>query len=239
MDRQGRPLGDLVNNRGVANHAKRWTAELASKSSASVASVASASSQSVAQASYSLASYLSEHSGVSPNITPYPGYDSTSYYVVSPTSTGSISQQLTPSPISYTYTTETEVPITLTTDSTTFITSTASIVTAVGVSNSYPTSSSSFSGASTATSPFQTQPVVASSVQGGTCAGNGIDNSAEGVVATAVIASAVGLIIWVRDRFIASPRIAGAHTPPQLIFAFVRPRLPQLYAVREWFLNPE
>ncbi|KAG8898221.1 hypothetical protein FRB99_007589 [Tulasnella sp. 403] len=62
--------------------------------------------------------------------------------------------------------------------------------------------------------------VQAASLDGAICAGHGIDVSAEGVLATVVLTSLIGLIIW-------------------LIFAVLRPKLPQLYAVREWFLNPE
>ncbi|KAG8981245.1 hypothetical protein FRC05_004147 [Tulasnella sp. 425] len=60
----------------------------------------------------------------------------------------------------------------------------------------------------------------ASSAQGAVCAGNGLDSSAEGVLGTLLITSLVGLLIW-------------------LIFAVLRPRLPHLYAVREWFPRPD
>ncbi|KZW00653.1 hypothetical protein EXIGLDRAFT_666997 [Exidia glandulosa HHB12029] len=51
------------------------------------------------------------------------------------------------------------------------------------------------------------------------CAGGGIDTFATGVVATAILSSAVGLLLW-------------------LLFAFLRPRFRQLYGVREWFVTP-
>lgn len=51
------------------------------------------------------------------------------------------------------------------------------------------------------------------------CAGSGIDTFATGVVATTILSSIVGLLLW-------------------LLFAFLRPRFRQLYAVREWFVAP-
>ncbi|KAG8890809.1 hypothetical protein FRB98_004854 [Tulasnella sp. 332] len=86
---------------------------------------------------------------------------------------------------------------------------TASITT---TPTSTPTSASPFS-------PSVSQ-AMDNSVQGSTCLGDGLDSSGEGVLATAVITALVGLLIW-------------------LIFALLRPRLPQMYAVREWFVNPQ
>ncbi|CAE6487932.1 unnamed protein product [Rhizoctonia solani] len=51
------------------------------------------------------------------------------------------------------------------------------------------------------------------------CAGQGIDAAATGVIASFVLTAAVGILIW-------------------LIFAVIRPRVPSLYAAREWFVQP-
>ncbi|KAG8960047.1 hypothetical protein FRC03_007124 [Tulasnella sp. 419] len=56
-------------------------------------------------------------------------------------------------------------------------------------------------------------------VSGNVCAG-GLDSSAQGVLATTIITALIGLLIW-------------------LAFAIVRPRFPHLYALREWFPNPD
>ncbi|CAE6437914.1 unnamed protein product [Rhizoctonia solani] len=51
------------------------------------------------------------------------------------------------------------------------------------------------------------------------CAGQGVDAAATGVIASLVLTTAVGTVIW-------------------LFFAVIRPRLPALYAAREWFVRP-
>ncbi|QRW26899.1 hypothetical protein RhiXN_01494 [Rhizoctonia solani] len=51
------------------------------------------------------------------------------------------------------------------------------------------------------------------------CAGQGVDAAATGVIASLVLTTAVGIVIW-------------------LFFAVIRPRLPALYAAREWFVRP-
>ncbi|CAE6471377.1 unnamed protein product [Rhizoctonia solani] len=51
------------------------------------------------------------------------------------------------------------------------------------------------------------------------CAGQGIDAAATGVIASLVLTAAVGILIW-------------------FIFAVIRPRVPSLYAAREWFVQP-
>ncbi|KAG8689807.1 hypothetical protein FRC11_000472, partial [Ceratobasidium sp. 423] len=51
------------------------------------------------------------------------------------------------------------------------------------------------------------------------CAGRGIDAAATGVIASLVLTAAVGIFIW-------------------LFFAVIRPRVPALYAAREWFVRP-
>ncbi|KIJ45476.1 hypothetical protein M422DRAFT_59699 [Sphaerobolus stellatus SS14] len=52
------------------------------------------------------------------------------------------------------------------------------------------------------------------------CLGKGIDVTAIGVVATTILSSLVGLLLWI-------------------LFAFLRPRFRQVYAVREWFVSSE
>ncbi|KAJ1310486.1 hypothetical protein OPQ81_007219 [Rhizoctonia solani] len=51
------------------------------------------------------------------------------------------------------------------------------------------------------------------------CAGQGIDAAATGVIASLILTAAVGILIW-------------------FIFAVIRPRVPSLYAAREWFVQP-
>ncbi|CAE6524811.1 unnamed protein product [Rhizoctonia solani] len=51
------------------------------------------------------------------------------------------------------------------------------------------------------------------------CAGQGIDAAATGVIASLVLTAAIGIFIW-------------------LFFAVIRPRVPALYAAREWFVQP-
>ncbi|KAJ3936119.1 MAG: hypothetical protein NXY57DRAFT_886512 [Lentinula lateritia] len=50
------------------------------------------------------------------------------------------------------------------------------------------------------------------------CIGNGVDSSSDGVIAALILPSAIGLIIW-------------------LLFAILRPRYRQVYALREWFVH--
>ncbi|KAJ3857286.1 hypothetical protein EV368DRAFT_30619 [Lentinula lateritia] len=50
------------------------------------------------------------------------------------------------------------------------------------------------------------------------CIGNGVDSSSDGVLAALILPSAIGLIIW-------------------LLFALLRPRYRQVYALREWFVH--
>ncbi|KAF8899144.1 hypothetical protein BD779DRAFT_1487243 [Infundibulicybe gibba] len=52
------------------------------------------------------------------------------------------------------------------------------------------------------------------------CLGHGFDASVEGLIAAVVLPTAVGLFIW-------------------LLFAILRPRFRQLYALREWFVQPD
>lgn len=53
-----------------------------------------------------------------------------------------------------------------------------------------------------------------------TCVGNGLDAAADGLLASLVIPSAIGFIIW-------------------LIFAVLRPRFRQVYGLREWFVHQD
>lgn len=98
-----------------------------------------------------------------------------------------------------TFTTVTTIPIALSLSSTTILTSTTSLITAtaIGAASSVgtPTTSSTSLNDPGATQAMATQ---AASVQGVVCAGTGIDDTAEGVVATVVITAVIGLIIWVR-----------------------------------------
>ncbi|KAK0208655.1 hypothetical protein DFS33DRAFT_1304877 [Desarmillaria ectypa] len=61
---------------------------------------------------------------------------------------------------------------------------------------------------------------AASSQINPTCVGNGLDAAADGLLASLVLPSAVGLIIW-------------------LIFAVLRPRFRQVYGLREWFVHQD
>ncbi|KIO34386.1 hypothetical protein M407DRAFT_16914, partial [Tulasnella calospora MUT 4182] len=126
---------------------------------------------------------------------------------------------LTPVPTSA-FTTLTTIPLTITLASSTILTSTTSIATILPTLSSgvSPSTTSSISPAGPEAS--QGMANQASSAQGAVCAGHGLDSSAEGVLGTLVITSFVGLLIW-------------------LLFAILRPRIPQLYAVREWFLRPD
>ena len=73
------------------------------------------------------------------------------------------------------------------------------------------------------------------------CIGHGLDISATGLITTIVLPSVIGLVLWVRhyeSRSRACPS-TGVDLVSQLIFAIMRPRFRQLYAVREWFVQPE
>ncbi|KAJ3830358.1 hypothetical protein F5880DRAFT_1067127 [Lentinula raphanica] len=52
------------------------------------------------------------------------------------------------------------------------------------------------------------------------CVGDGVDSSSDGVLAALILPSAIGLIIW-------------------LLFAILRPRYRQVYALREWFVQQD
>ncbi|KIM47616.1 hypothetical protein M413DRAFT_439287 [Hebeloma cylindrosporum] len=118
-----------------------------------------------------------------------------------------------PGPLVFT----TTFPVTTVTQPTTTFTSfTESIVT------QYPSSSASTlsnSISSTASAALSTQSLIQSRT-GALCPGDGFDSAAAGIIATVLIPTAIGLILW-------------------LIFAILRPRFRQVYALREWFLHQE
>lgn len=52
------------------------------------------------------------------------------------------------------------------------------------------------------------------------CIGHGLDASADGLLATIILPSAIGLLLW-------------------LVFAIIRPHYRQIYGLREWFVQPD
>ncbi|THV01445.1 hypothetical protein K435DRAFT_750308 [Dendrothele bispora CBS 962.96] len=109
---------------------------------------------------------------------------------------------------------------TFTQDSTTFTSFTPSVIT-----SSLPSFTTSVS--STASRSQSASAGLSSTTPGGqlefndpVCIGDGIDSISDGVLASIVLPSAIGLIIW-------------------LIFAIVRPRFRQIYALREWFVQQD
>ncbi|KIK70577.1 hypothetical protein GYMLUDRAFT_148994 [Collybiopsis luxurians FD-317 M1] len=76
-----------------------------------------------------------------------------------------------------------------------------------------------FSSASTSTSAASIPPLAGQLASNQpVCIGNGIDSSSDGLLAALILPTAIGLIIW-------------------LIFAILRPRYRQVYALREWFVQ--
>ncbi|KAF9486350.1 hypothetical protein BDN70DRAFT_902505 [Pholiota conissans] len=69
---------------------------------------------------------------------------------------------------------------------------------------------------SSATSVFSTTGLSVSAPKP-ICPGGGIDSAAAGILAVVIVPSAIGLILWI-------------------IFAILRPRFRQVYALREWFI---
>ncbi|KAF8963914.1 hypothetical protein BDZ97DRAFT_1939372 [Flammula alnicola] len=109
-------------------------------------------------------------------------------------------------------------PITTVTQAgTTFTSFTKVIVTQGSPASSMPSTLHSIP--STASAAFSTTSFIESR-SGPVCPGEGFDSAAAGIIAVVVIPSVVGLIIW-------------------LIFAIVRPRFRQVYALREWFVQPD
>ncbi|KAF8587371.1 hypothetical protein K439DRAFT_1630859 [Ramaria rubella] len=84
-----------------------------------------------------------------------------------------------------------------------------------------PILSSALSGFSLATVPI-TDGIgnVAVSFGGNVCIGHGIDVTSIGVLASTVLCSFIGLLLW-------------------LLFGYLRPRFRQIYSTREWFIAPE
>ncbi|KAK0198749.1 hypothetical protein F5146DRAFT_918927 [Armillaria mellea] len=109
-------------------------------------------------------------------------------------------------------------PVTTITNSTTTFTSFSDSIATKTFTNSllgsFP-SGTVLSGESTPSVQF-----AASSQINPTCVGDGLDAAADGLLASLVLPSAVGLIIW-------------------LIFAVLRPRFRQVYGLREWFVHQD
>ncbi|KAK0246151.1 hypothetical protein EDD85DRAFT_803276 [Armillaria nabsnona] len=106
---------------------------------------------------------------------------------------------------------------TITNSATTFTSYSDSIATKTFTNSllgSFP-SGTALSGESTPSVQF-----AASSQVNPTCVGDGLDAAADGLLASLVLPSAVGLIIW-------------------LIFAVLRPRFRQVYGLREWFVHQD
>ncbi|KAF9011061.1 hypothetical protein BDQ17DRAFT_1345391 [Cyathus striatus] len=119
-------------------------------------------------------------------------------------------------------------PITTITDPTTTFTSfTESVVlSSFPISSSFPSISSTSTILSSASSTISASAALSSSTpqtesrSESVCLGQGLDPSADGILAALVIPSVVGLIIW-------------------LLFAILRPRFRQIYALREWFVQQD
>ena len=69
------------------------------------------------------------------------------------------------------------------------------------------------------------------------CAGDRLDASAEGLIASAILPTILGLIIWVRHSGIYC--VFKLIFPSQLVFAILRPKFRQIYGLREWFVKEE
>ncbi|KAL1737393.1 hypothetical protein EV714DRAFT_278873 [Schizophyllum commune] len=106
------------------------------------------------------------------------------------------------------------IPISTITQSSTTLTSFSDSVVSSYLSNTLFPSSTSSSGASNPTGRFNS----ANSIP--VCAGDGLDASSDGILASVVFSSAIGLLIW-------------------LLFAILRPRFRQVYSLREWFLSQD
>ncbi|PPQ64239.1 hypothetical protein CVT24_008642 [Panaeolus cyanescens] len=112
----------------------------------------------------------------------------------------------------------TTIPITVTQPTTTFTSFTESIVT------QFPTSVSVFSSTTLSSSTSSTSTPIPAPLSGlsssPVCPGDGLDAASIGVLASVLVPTAFGLAIWV-------------------IFAIVRPRFKQVYALREWFVQSD
>ncbi|KAF9074954.1 hypothetical protein BDP27DRAFT_1213632 [Rhodocollybia butyracea] len=109
---------------------------------------------------------------------------------------------------------------TITQQSTTFTSFSQTIITTSS------SSASTFSSATSATSSQSTSAAAtASAIPAGqlashspVCIGNGVDSSSDGILSALLVPTIIGLIIW-------------------LIFALLRPKFRQVWAVREWFTH--
>lgn len=104
-------------------------------------------------------------------------------------------------------------PTTVSDDYTTFTTFTETTFTTTAIPSSL------FSGSESMSTPSPTSITQNGGTQA-VCLGSGMDMQAKGVVATLVLPTALGLLVW-------------------LLFAILRPRFRQVYALREWFIPPE
>jgi hypothetical protein len=68
------------------------------------------------------------------------------------------------------------------------------------------------------------------------CLGHGLDASVDGLLATIALSGLIGLLLWV--SYMLSPHRCSSHPDAfQLLFALIRPRLRQIYGLREWFVQ--
>ncbi|TFL07410.1 hypothetical protein BDV98DRAFT_557831 [Pterulicium gracile] len=104
-------------------------------------------------------------------------------------------------------------PTTVSDDYTTFTTFTETTFTTTAIPSSL------FSGSESMSTPSPTSITQNGGIQA-VCLGSGMDMQAKGVVATLVLPTALGLLVW-------------------LLFAILRPRFRQVYALREWFIPPD
>ncbi|KAL0951690.1 hypothetical protein HGRIS_008366 [Hohenbuehelia grisea] len=124
------------------------------------------------------------------------------------------------------------VPVaTVTDESTTFTSFSESLITTTsifGASSGLSSLSSPTSSPSPSPSALSANdPAVSGTPQGKfaaqsqpVCLGDGVDAYSEGLIASVIVPSVIGLIIWA-------------------IFAVLRPRFRQVYGLREWFVEPE
>ncbi|KAK0465471.1 uncharacterized protein EV420DRAFT_1637605 [Desarmillaria tabescens] len=109
-------------------------------------------------------------------------------------------------------------PVTTITNSATIFTSYSDLIGTKTFTNSFNMSLPSDTALSDEATP--SVQFAASSQINPTCVGNGLDAAADGLLASLVIPSAIGLIIW-------------------LIFAALRPRFRKVYGLREWFVHQD
>ncbi|KAJ7597412.1 hypothetical protein C8J56DRAFT_920009 [Mycena floridula] len=112
----------------------------------------------------------------------------------------------------------TAIPVTTITEASTTITSFSQsvIVSSLSPSSTIP----SFTSSGTAGSSFSTVTPIGKLDSGPVCIGQGLDSASEGLLASIILPSAIGLLIW-------------------LLFAVLRPRIRQVYALREWFVQQD